>query len=287
MFTNKEWPKFLPQRRENFSIGPEQSISTVAALSWSSPGLAKYRRCLLAVLTSNLILSLYESVGLQEKWIRVAVVGHALQSHFSKSINNVGLRLRKSRIRSFAWCPPIKYRVSEDGNSPDPVSRWGLHILVVANDDNDLIFLLVRRRRDNQYTIDVLSVMSVHEPLDASGNYPMIMKGSLFAAAVRSRFLLSHISCGPWISQSPPSADTLHSFVAMLGIIHGTKLKTIELNASIPVGLEEVDSTSKVNVNAVESALPVSDCNLELVHFTGPLQWIFEVRPGGRIGTDV
>jgi hypothetical protein len=69
----------------------------------------------------------------------------------------------------------------------------------------------------------------------------------------------------------------------MLGIIHGTKLKTIELNASIrPAGLEEVDSTSKVNVNAVERALPVSDCNLELVHFTGPLQWIFEVRPGGE-----
>lgn len=284
MFTQEEWPTIVPQRRENFSIGPEQSISTVAALSWSSPGLAKYRRCLLAVLTSNLVLSFYESAGLQGKWIRISTVGRALQSYFSQSISNVGLRLRKSRIRSFAWCPPIKFRVSVDDNSPDPVSRWGLHILVVANDDSDLIFLLVKRRRESNYEIEVLSVISLHEPLNTGGNHPMIMNGSLFAAAVRSRFLLSHISCGPWISQPPPSAKSLHSFVAVLGIIHGTKLKTIELNASTqPASLEEPDSTGMVNVNAVERALPVHDCSL---HFTGPLQWIFDVRPG-EVGAEI
>ncbi|KAK5677636.1 hypothetical protein LTS12_029448, partial [Elasticomyces elasticus] len=42
IFTSTEWPTLHPQDRGAFSIGAEQSLSTVVGLAWSPPGLARH-----------------------------------------------------------------------------------------------------------------------------------------------------------------------------------------------------------------------------------------------------
>jgi hypothetical protein len=95
------------------------SESFVHALDWSPPGLGKHRRSVLAVLTSNHVLSIWECVGKPEiatDWVRACVVNHALQAHYKeKDSKSPGEsepdhfeRLRaKQRIRAFAWSPAI------------------------------------------------------------------------------------------------------------------------------------------------------------------------------------
>lgn len=271
-----------PQTRDHFSIGAEQSISTVAALSWSPPGLAKHRRCLLGVLTSNLLLSFYEAVGPQGKWTRVAIASHALTQYFSsqQSITDPGLKLRKKRIRSFAWCPPFKNPALTQGAgaSDDAVSspeqRWGRYLLAVANDDNDVIILEIKRRRGKSasgspYSIEVLSHISIHDPVR---NFPVISGGSLLAKEMKSRARVCHISCGPWVRQSSHgNRDASSSSRAIVGVIYGSNLKLIDLDAHSVSG-------DRVEVRIADRAeFFVPGCKFEDVNFTGPLQWVFDV----------
>jgi hypothetical protein len=282
MFTNKEWETTWPQTRDHFSIGAELSISTVASLSWSPPGLAKHRRCLLGVLTSNLVLSLYESIGPQGKWTRVAIATNALRGYFSSHpIAEEGLKLRKERIRSFAWCPQLKDPASrEDGASGDtilsPEERWGQHLLAVANDDNDVILLQIKRRRGtagstSSYSIQALSHISVDDPVR---NFPMIAGGSVYAAVMKSKARVSHISCGPWIRQPPEGdKDGPSSLRAIVGVLCGSNLKLIYLDASIASS----DHPQQVSLGVSMVNFPVPGSNLEDVNFRGPLQWVYDV----------
>ncbi|KAG9957039.1 hypothetical protein KCU61_g9391, partial [Aureobasidium melanogenum] len=109
----------LPLSWKNFSIGEEMSESFVHALDWSPPGLGKHKRSVLAVLTSNHVLSIWECVGKPEiatDWVRACVVNHALQAHYKEkdvqspeeSEHDHFERLRaKQRIRAFAWSPAL------------------------------------------------------------------------------------------------------------------------------------------------------------------------------------
>ncbi|KAG9554194.1 hypothetical protein KCU71_g11926, partial [Aureobasidium melanogenum] len=144
----------LPLSWKNFSIGEEMSESFVHALDWSPPGLGKHKRSVLAVLTSNHVLSIWECVGKPEiatDWVRACVVNHALQAHYKEkdvqspeeSEHDHFERLRaKQRIRAFAWSPALP-NSSLSGASGDflvieiqtphdilePVTvRWGLSV---------------------------------------------------------------------------------------------------------------------------------------------------------------
>jgi len=291
IFTNKEWPTTYPQNRDNFSIGPEQSISTVAALAWSPPGLAKHKRCVLAVLTTNLLLSFFEPTGPQGKWVRVAVVNHALRSHFSSSRfqslqgpDKAGLRARKRAIRAFAWNPPLKAAAKSDSGSE---SRWGLHLLTVANDDNDVILLRIKRQRgelvsDIHYSVEVLSVFPFNDGNNAN-NYPMVQSGTLLAAAIRSRIRASYIACGPWVcQQADDESRDRTSAKAAVAIVYGTKLKVIRLDVSVVRRDRQVHSGSDydLEVQSADHTATAADRRLGSYHFTGPVQWLFEVCAG-------
>jgi len=84
----------------------------VTWLAWSPPGLAKHKRSVLAVLTSNHVLSLWASnsdMAVPESWERVCLVNDAIKAalreeKFKSRFKSVSsLRLR--RIRSAAWAP--------------------------------------------------------------------------------------------------------------------------------------------------------------------------------------
>ena len=113
-FTCDEWPERELAASESFSIGEEQSNSTVTWLAWSPLRLAKHKRSVLAVLTSNHLLSLWApdgDMGNEQSWNRVCVVNDAFQIAFQKdkfrsrieNIRSQGLR----RVRSVAWAPSL------------------------------------------------------------------------------------------------------------------------------------------------------------------------------------
>ncbi|PWY88255.1 hypothetical protein BO70DRAFT_369164 [Aspergillus heteromorphus CBS 117.55] len=267
VFTNNEWPTIFPQNRDNFSLGAEQSLSTVVALAWSPPGLAKYRRCVLAVLTSNLLLSLYEPVGAQGKWTRVTIVNTILKEHFQSVVKEEALGLRKSNIRSFAWSPPLKVPVTDIGpHAIAPVeSRWGFHLLSIANDDNDVIFLRTQSAPTEplSYTAEVLSVTPIHD----DSIYPQIDPSSIFATVLKSKTKILSIAWGPWLL---PSTKKQKSVTGNLAVVYGTKLKVMQLDVDLALLSQGSDAGS---IASSRENTAICHPDMDGYQITGPLKW--------------
>ena len=279
VFTNREWPTIFPQTRDDFSIGVEQSASTVAGLAWSPPGLAKHRRCTLAVLTTNLLLSFYEPLGPQGKWVRVAIVNQGLNDHFSDITPHPSTRLKKSNIRAFSWCPTVKIPSTQrNGNAyavPGPESRWGIQPLVLANDDNEVLLLEIQRAQRGpdtltRYSIRVLSSILLH---GQDKSYPPVQPESLFAAAIRSRVKVSSISAGPWAPLSDTTSGR-HSVTAAVAATYGTQLRIIKVDVSSNHG---EPSSSKLEANLAQHPIDAPDQKFHEHQFTGPLRWLYTV----------
>lgn len=158
-FTEDEVQVQEPLSFANFSIGEELSNGSVVALAWSPQGLARNKRCVLAVLTSNCVLSIWapgaDPSELSE-WSRVLVVNHSLQ-HFQshESLNGLDddgkleIGKRKQRVEAFAWSPPLNLSTlqHESGfsNAADGAA-W----LALSNDCNEVIIL--RIQSDHHHT---------------------------------------------------------------------------------------------------------------------------------------
>lgn len=146
-----EWPVRESVSFEDYSIGEEQSTSIVTALEWSPPGLAKHRRSVLAVLTSNLILSLWAADSdptVNENWKRVIVLYNAFEKSWERRCLSKNLAMptgnalaRKLRVRSMAWAPQIRRKPEKCEKSFE--TTWGVFVLAVTNDDGEIIFLLI------------------------------------------------------------------------------------------------------------------------------------------------
>lgn len=113
---------------DNFSIGEEQSLGTVVALSWSTITLAKHRRFVLAILTSNHVLSLWASASdpkLAASWERVLVINKAIELFAEANIfpnasdepSRDGLR-QMMRIRAMSWAPEASTNISNIEEAP-------------------------------------------------------------------------------------------------------------------------------------------------------------------------
>lgn len=273
VFTHQEWKVMMPTGRDEFSIGAEQSQSTVSQLAWSSQGLGLHRRCVLAVLTSNLLLSLYEADGQRRSWSRVCVVNKALEKHFESQDGPKSIR--KSRIRSFAWCAPLKN--DAPGGSDGADVRWGEQLLTVTTDSNNVVLLRVKRNHstgkvlDWRYSIDVIDSLQL-ENLD--NNCSRIPKGSLWADAWISKAKILHVSCGPWSrvleKQDRPKDSTLGS-QAMLALVLGGSLHLV--NVKVNMGFED-GSTASVEGQLTHNTTVISFERFKSINFTGPLQWI-------------
>jgi Transcription factor IIIC subunit delta N-term len=192
-FTQWEWPDQEQASFHTFSVGEEQSLSIVVGLSWSPPGIGPHRRSVLAVLTSNHILSLWESNGATGEWIRGCVVNHSLGEYFGW-VDDTGKDVyrEKRRIRAFAWSPP--YRDSQAGVGTDLASKWGLLYLGIANDEEALIILRVRKlklMRESEWSLQITNQVNLASgPADTDPPHA----GSLFQKAMSSRYPISNLS---------------------------------------------------------------------------------------------
>lgn len=283
-FTTAEWAPNYPQNRDDFSLAAEQSNSTVIALAWSPPGLARFRRSVLAVLTSNLVLSLWEPMGLKGQWARVAIVNHALPSEPSNPTQQTGLGLRQTNIRSFHWCPSLKTpSVSRSAASrPDPESRWGIHLLMVATDANELVLLRVHRsiaeNLQGHYQIDkIASYPSGTE----DGHYPAVRSESLLHARLQLQTRILSVSCGPWIIPSKSTGGDVHSVCAVVAAIYGTRLQLLSVLVEVCHTSDPSGTTQWKKVTADIGGHPIamSASDWSHHHIKGPLEWFYTVCP--------
>lgn len=139
-FTIDEWPWPEPASLKDMSIGEEQALVTVSALAWSPCGLAKHRRSALAVLTSNLLLSLWTSYAdpaNPESWERVMIVNDFL---IPENLSSSQKQSRASqRIRSMAWGPVNP----EHAERQTPLSprKWGVFLMAITDDEGGVYFV--------------------------------------------------------------------------------------------------------------------------------------------------
>lgn len=154
-FTEAEVPLLDPLSAVNFSIGEEQSQRLIEALSWSPPGIAKFGRCVLAILSSNHTLSIYACYGKPDdvaSWERKLIINHAVESHYSTADtlqhddqeDYDESRQVRQRIRAYAWSPRLYVGDESQEGSLAPYLANGRHILSVSTDTGDILFCLVK-----------------------------------------------------------------------------------------------------------------------------------------------
>lgn len=284
LFTNAEWGPIYPQNRDDFSLAAEQSNSTVIGLAWSPPGLARFRRSVLAVLTSNLILSLWVPMGLKRQWTRVGIVNHALHPDPLNPTQQTGQGLRKVNIRSFRWCLPLKAPSdSKDSTSmPDPESRWGIHLLTVATDANEVALIRVRRSigmetMPKHYCIDKIALHTL-EPEE--GHFPAVRSGSLLQDRLQTQARISSLSCGPWLARSRSKKGGVQSVPAVVATIYGTRLKLLNINVELRRSTGGEDGTIQYEATASIGEHPLArlaSSQWSHHHIKAPLEWFYTV----------
>lgn len=211
----------------------------------------------------------------------------ALLSQFEAFIPDEGPRLRKTNIRAFAWCPPLKVPRGEDSGTPansvpGAESRWGSQILAVANDANDVILLHVQSSNAAQgaptYTFDLLSLTSVHDPV---GNYPMVHSGSVLAACLTSKLRILSMSCGPWCRRKTKEERGACLVTGSVAVVYGTKLKIIRIDATLTHDGQGPETSYRWNLEATsteDQQLLGRLCNSHTYH--RPVEWVRSVSTG-------
>jgi hypothetical protein len=217
-FSNDELPLRDAAPLPNYSVGEEISPSVPIAIAWSSPGLAKYRRCALAVLTSNLVLSIWSAEGkLQEEssWNRRLMINDALASYFAHNVtvqashvtSDAGEQRRlRSRIRAFAWAPALPSAFNTMGTQ----IVYGRQYLVVANDDNQLVFLAVDSSTSTLgssqgWKANILTHMSLEFEEGSIFTDPLF-----FDDLMKQQRFISQVAWSPWMERS----DSYQSVIA-------------------------------------------------------------------------
>ncbi|PGH15226.1 hypothetical protein AJ79_02591 [Helicocarpus griseus UAMH5409] len=275
VFANREWPMLLPQNSAAFSLGEEQSSSHVIALSWSPHSIAKYSRHVLAVLTSNLVLSLWELTDGRSKWMRTLVVNSVLKGFFTLSFGEDFQTVqRKQHVRSFCWSPPC-----HEGDKDDE-HRAQMSLLAVANDMDDITMIRIRndRRPDAQRMLSA-EVVSHHGLPPPSTTYPQLGPNSMLGQSMRSMHIISHITWGKWCGALNEQGN--HRHTSPLAIVHGTEVRVFLLDARVEEAADEDGVPNRPLNLQLSDAIAVSQ-EEQFRHrgFHGPLHWIDHKGPG-------
>lgn len=182
----------------DLSLGEEQLDSVVVALAWSSPGLGLHSRAVLAVLTSNSLLSIWETNGLQRGWRRSCIINRHLPTPDQDDSLQPALSSRRClRIRSFAWSDPFIHTTE---------LKWGSQFLSIVDDNNNLLFCRIEKSAKNDYgqwSVTVLSRIQLghKSPLNQQDNSRTSMQQVL---AQRSTVISIYV--GSW--SASVDADT-------------------------------------------------------------------------------
>lgn len=195
-FTVVEWPWPEPASFKDMSIGEEQALVTVSALAWSPCGLAKHRRSVLAVLTSNLLLSLWTSYTNptdSESWERVMIVNDFL---IPENLSTPQKQSRTSqRIRSMTWNPI--YPEHAERQTPFSTRKWGVFLMAITDDENGVYFVnFVSPFTGPSMVWDVQTLLYKRLPLAVQSN----PRPSLLRLKMSEKCFIDRVSFGIWSS---------------------------------------------------------------------------------------
>lgn len=261
----------------HFSIGEELSSRHVVSLDWSPPGVAKHRRCALAVLTSNHTLSIWECIGRPElvsDWKRALIVNNVFQDHFLKSNNPDGVgavadseRLKQlQRIRAFAWSPTLR-----DVAASDPLianTTRGVQYIAVSNECGDVLILEITSPYNvlapsDEWTASVVQTFRVEE--DAALQTPLF--ACLPSYTQPRQPYADQLAWSPWVEDVYGLPASFLSFTTLKAIYH-KEMKAERRDNEIQLDLQPT------YVHAPESlgVLP-----------RGPLRWAPKPNASGEL----
>ena len=196
-FTFDEWPWPEPASFKNLSIGEEQSLVTATALAWSPCGLAKHRRSVLAVLTSNLLLSLWTSYADPadpESWTRVMIVNDFV---IPEAVSSPQKRSRASqRIRSMAWAPVNPEHAERQ--IPFSTRKWGVFLMAITDDENGVYFVdFISPFTDASVGWKIQTLLYKRIPPATPSN----QRPSILRLKMSERSFINQVSFGTWSSE--------------------------------------------------------------------------------------
>jgi hypothetical protein len=195
-FEPSEWPHQALATVTQFSLGEELSESTIVSIAWSPQGLGVYRRSVLAVLTSNLLLSLWETNGRLGSWQRTAVVNQYLP--VEPSNEGAGNARRQRRVRAFAWLPILPSSAE---------SRSGRQLLAVADDNYIVSVYHVWKAKGavhGQWSFRLLTQCTVAGMLHLEPNTPTTQS---LRANLSQSSLISSLETTAWQAEEDQSDD--------------------------------------------------------------------------------
>ncbi len=280
IFTIDEVAILEPAGSEALSLGEEQSTSTVVSLDWSPPGLGRHRKSILAVLTSNNVLSIWETKSYPNEgrsWHRSLIMNNEIAGYFegfddlpqqSTAQQDHVARLRR-RIRAFSWSYPCHPQTGPEGKNR--CDAWGVPVLAITNDNNEMMFVQLHSphfpfsSRRGTWQIKVLSRLQVsHSPNDSS------QTSSLLALALRPVRYVSQVVWSPWVQNSDGSEK------AILAYLLDGRLLFSEISGQCQV--DQVPSLSGYVPLLLDIREPEYLPNTSRYRFTGPLLCHEKVR---------
>lgn len=190
-FDLSEWPKQPLATIKLFSVGEELSDSHVAAIAWSPPGLGLYRRSVLTVLTSNLLLSFWETNGRLGEWNRTCIVNNLIHSETPPD-GSSHARLKR-RIRSFTWLPAIP-------NSG--TTQWSPHFLMIADDTYTISIYQVCKASNSARSGWSLELRARYQMPTGSLSPEHDGPISSLRATLLTKSLISNLESTEWISEN-------------------------------------------------------------------------------------
>jgi hypothetical protein len=247
-FTSTEVDQKTPASFSLWSIGEEISESHIVQIAWSSPGLAKHQRCALAVLTSNLVLSIWVSVNpirtMVSSWKRVTIINHALMEYFDKTgpfgkktpdLDMSMEKLKFQRIRSFAWASPLCV--------PSNATR-SAHMIAVCNDEMQIILLRVKvsfnlttHGNPSNYTVEPLSRIDI---LNATIPRPTL--AWTLDDYLSNETFIRHIAWSPWTHCNDASLCSILAF-ATRDYIGFRQVNMVRINDELTITSDKIDFT--------------------------------------------
>lgn len=268
VFATAESPLQDPARSAISSIGEEQATFTVAALSWSPPGLAKHGRCALAILTTNHVLSIWEPTRNPREagaWKRVLVVNHALKRYFEKEAESEEqmdefeaqerLRLRM-RIRAFAWAPHSG-QATDSGLPSSGISLNRHQFVAIGNDEGEIVVIRICSPYDilsterSGWRAEVIHHFSSPSLSSATLEAKEHLPSSLLSDYLAASNIVTDIVWSPWCDST-----------AYIAYLARSKLKVRH------VKLELQSSHTSVHASDQEVTVPGEH--------VGPLTWLFD-----------
>jgi len=248
-YDHDEVPLQLPLPWKVFSNGEELSERHINGLAWSPHGLGKHGSCLLAVLTSNHVLSLWECSGrleIKDDWKRSVMVNRFivdtdLMSDQVQQTDGVDAISKQAlRINSFCWVPLTSTAQPRDGLAGrlDPAR----HHLAVSTHDGYITVLRVESAYDllkpglKRLSLTVVARFKAVPESFAEG--PLLQ--CLPSTQPRRPPLLDELSWSPW-TIGPDNAlastlafishDRLHTM--RVRILPGLKTSTFDFESAV------------------------------------------------------